>query len=323
MNWSVHEGEALAVLRTMPDESVDCVVTSPPYWRMRDYGHPEQLGLEPTIEAFVETLADVFDQVRRVLSLSGTCWVNIGDCYIRDGGGRTKGCDMGRRYLGTPGRSSPGLKTGDLAGVPWAFAFELRRRGWYLRGEQIWAKTNPIPDGSSSRPGRQHEHVFLFTRSPSPKYTYNEDAVRTPLAPKTLTITDGTARTPVIDPSGIAKAARYSPVRRHRVDANGEPVGAALRSVWAMASNPNRGRLEHFSLMPNKLARICILSGSNPGDTVLDPFAGAGTTGVEALRAGRRFEGIELVHAELAREQIRGDASLFNTALEVSAGGAG
>lgn len=319
--WQVIEGSALAALQAMPEASVDCVVTSPPYWRMRDYGHPDQLGLEPTVEAFVDALCDVFDEVRRVLHPAGTCWVNLGDGYCRGGGGRTTGTEMGRRYLGTPGRESPGLKHGDLVGAPWAFAFEVRRRGWYLRGEQIWAKSNAQPDGSRSRPGRSHEHVFLLTKSPSPLYTYNEEAVLTPLAPKTLSIKPGTKRTSIgNDPSGNVKAAKYSREHRHRVDENGDPMGASLRSVWSIASNPNREKIQHFAMMPGLLARVCILAGSNEGDTVLDPFAGAATVGLESLRLGRSFVGIELVpeFATLARERLRDDAPLLAGSREVA-----
>ncbi|MEM6988895.1 MAG: site-specific DNA-methyltransferase [Myxococcota bacterium] len=315
-SWEVRTGEALAEIARVPSDSVDCCVTSPPYWRMRDYGHPEQLGLEDDVADFIGRLADIFDEVRRVLTPAGTCWVNIGDGYTRAGGGRDKGCDMGRRYLGTPGRTSPGLKAGDLVGVPWMLAFELRARGWYLRGEQIWAKTNPIPDGARSRPGRSHEHVFLLTKQASPNYVYNEHAVRTELAPKTLT-TVGTERRPTgTDGSNNVRAFKYSKERRHRVDEKGRPVGASLRSVWAMASNSNRARIGHFAMMPHRLARVCVLAGSDPGGLVLDPFCGAGTVGVVALRAGRRFLGLELVEdsAALAREQIQLDAPLLNRA---------
>lgn len=151
-DWTIHEGKAIDVLRTMPADSVDCVVTSPPYWRMRDYGHPDQLGLEG-LDEYIDRLAGIFDEVRRVLAPRGTCWVNLGDGYARRGGGRAKGSDMGRRYLGTPGRDAEGLKPGDLAGVPWRFAFEAQRRGWWLRSEVIWHKPNPIPESCKSRLG--------------------------------------------------------------------------------------------------------------------------------------------------------------------------
>ena len=320
-SWEVRTGEALAALRELDDGCVACCVTSPPYWRQRDYGHPDQLGMEPNVEDFVVRLADIFDEIRRVLHPGGTCWINLGDSYIRRGGGRRTGADLGRRYRDTPNRNSPGLKDGDLAGVPWMAAFEMRRRGWFLRGEQIWAKTNPLPEGVRSRPARAHEHVFLLTKSPSPDYTYNEHAVRTELAPKTLTTVGTTRRSTGTDGSNNVRSHKYSTERRHRIDESGRPVGAALRSVWALASNPNRSRLQHFAMMPRKLVEICVEAGSNPGDLVLDPFAGAGTVGVMALRLGRRFLGIELVDdfAQIARQQIAGDAPLFNQPREETA----
>ena len=306
-------GDALGTLSRFPDSIVDCVVTSPPYWRMRDYGHPDQLGLEETPALFVDALAGVFDQVLRVLKPTGTCWVNIGDAYQNRGGGKGTGVDVGRRYLENPGRQAPGCKPGDLIGTPWMLAFELRARGWYLRGEQIWAKTNPMPEGVSSRPARSHETVFLLTKAPSPEYFYDGDAVRTPLAPKTLT-TVGTVRRSVgDDPSFAVKSNRFCRERRHSVDDAGNPVGARLRSVWALSSNPNRDRVEHFAMMPPRIAEIAIAAGCPRDGLVLDPFTGAGTTGIVTRRLGRRFVGIELVerYARIAEERIAGDAPLL------------
>lgn len=311
--WTITEGEAVATLSTFADDSIDCCVTSPPYWRMRDYEHPDQIGLELDVRDFIERLATVFDQVKRVLRPNGTCWVNMGDSYARDGGGRTTGTDVGRRYVGTPGRSSPGMKAGDLAGVPWRLAFALQDRGWYIRGEQIWAKTNPMPEGVGSRPVRSHEHVFLFTRSPSPEYTYREHAVRRPLAPKTLKTTGTTRKPSANDPFGQVRASKYSRERRHRVDDAGEPVGARLGSVWAIASNPNRAGIQHFAMMPELMAEICMELGSEPDGVVLDPFCGSGTTGLVALRTGRSFVGIDLRadYVTIARERILADAPLL------------
>ena len=307
-------GDALARLRGLPDDCVDCVVTSPPYWRMRDYGHPDQLGLEETPELFVEALAGVFDEVRRVLKPTGTAWINIGDAYQNRGGGKGTGVDVGRRYLDNPGRTAPGCKPGDLIGTPWMLAFELRSRGWYLRGEQIWAKTNPMPEGVTSRPARSHETVFLLTKSPSNEYHYDGDAVRTPLAPKTLTTVGSVRRSVGADPSFAVKSDRFCRERRHSVDANGRPVGARLRSVWPLPSNANRERIEHFALMPPRIAEIAIAAGCPTGGLVLDPFAGAGTTGIVSRRLGRRFVGIELVeaYAKIAEERIVADAPLLN-----------
>lgn len=311
-------GDALARLRGLPDDCVDCCVTSPPYWRMRDYGHPDQLGLEETPELFVSALADVFDEVLRVLKPTGTLWINIGDAYQRGGGGMKTGSDIGRRYLANPGRTAPGCKIGDLVGTPWMLAFELRSRGWYLRGEQIWAKSNPMPEGVRSRPERTHETVFMLTKSASGDYFFDSDAVRSPLAPKTLTTIGPERRSTGSDPSFAVKAHRLPRVRRHACDKDGRPVGARLRSVWALASNPNRERVEHFAMMPPKIAEVTISAGCPLSGLVLDPFAGAGTTGIVARRLGRRFLGIELVenYAEIATQRILDDAPLLNRGLE-------
>jgi DNA modification methylase len=193
-------------------------------------------------------------------------------------------------------------------------AFELRRRGWYLRGEQIWAKTNPMPEGVTSRPARSHETVFLLTKRPSDEYHYDGDAVRTPLAPKTLTTVGTTRRSSGCDPSFDVRSHRFSRERRHSVDADGRPVGARLRSVWPLPSNANRDRVEHFAMMPPKIAEISIAAGCPADGLVLDPFAGAGTTGIVARRLGRRFIGIELVekYARIAEQRIEDDAPLLN-----------
>lgn len=313
MDARIIVGDARTALLQLEPESVDCCVTSPPYWMMRDYGHPDQVGMEETPDAFVEALEDIFDSVMRVLKPSGTCWVNLGDGYQRPGGGRVKGCDMGRRYLENRGRQAPGCKDGDLIGAPWMVAFELRRRGWYLRQEVIWAKTNPMPEGVSSRPARAHEQLFMLTKSPSGRYYYDGDSVRKPLEPKTLTTVGTQRRSTSTDPTFGVRHHRYSRERRHSVDEDGNPVGARLRSVWAMSSNRNREKLEHFALMPPMMAEVAITAGCPPDGLVLDPFAGAGTTGIVARRLGRRFVGVELVeeYAETARQRIEDDAPLF------------
>lgn len=311
---TILEGEALAVLRTLPDASVDACVTSPPYWRMRDYGHADQLGMEPDVRDFVERLVAVFDEVARVLKPTGTCWVNLGDSYVARGGGRTQGL-LRRRYLATPRKASAGLKEGDLALVPARFSIACQDRGWWVRGEVIWNKTNATPDVQASRPGRTHEHLFLLTRAPSGSYYYDADAVLLPLAPKTLTTT-GTRRADLgNDEFGAVKSsntARSRPVRTHRLGADGKPMGARLGSVWSIAVRSNRERVEHFAMQAEEVASRCILLGCPPGGTVLDPFVGAGTTAIMAHRLGRSYIGIELVPAtaELARRRIMEDSPI-------------
>lgn len=310
-DWTIHEGEALDVLRTMPADSVDCVVTSPPYWRMRDYGHADQLGLEG-LDEYIDRLAGIFDEVRRVLAPTGTCWVNLGDAYARNGGGRNQETGIGRRYIGTPGRSSPRLKPGDLAGVPWRFALEAQSRGWWLRSEIIWHKRNPLPESCRSRPAVHHEHLFLLTKSASAAYHYDPDAVRVPLAASTRA---------EFERGQSAARKRRNPVK---LGPDGEPMGANRGSVWTIATTPAPSHLSgHFAMFPAEIPRLCILAGCPEGGVVLDPFNGAGTTGVVALQLGRRYVGIELVPAyvEMTRARIVADAPLLNATEEARADG--
>lgn len=295
--WEIVLGDVREEIKRIPDESVDCCVTSPPYWRMRDYGHADQIGLEPSVAEFVDAIASVMDEVRRVLKPEGTAWMNLGDAYIRRGGGRTTG-DMGRRYVGTPGRSSPGLKPGDLAGTPWRVAFECQDRGWWLRSDIVWRKPNALPDGARSRPATAHEYLFLLTKSASSHYYYDDTAVLEPFAPKTATTWGSTRHAQPDDGSGQVRAhgvSRDIPDRLPATDDRGQPLqGSRLRSVWTIAPNAKRG-ICHFAMMPIELARRCVLIGCPDGGLVLDPFCGAATTAIAALRNGRRFLGIELV----------------------------
>src|SRR5690348_15934843 len=189
MEFTLHCGSALDVLRTLPDESVNCVLSSPPYWGLRDYGHAEQIGLEPTPEAFVVALVGVFSEARRVLRDDGVLWVNLGDSYASDDkwGGSTGGkhvsalhgdTSVGRR------RRFTGLKSKDLVGIPWLVAFALRSDGWYLRSDVIWAKPNPMPESVTDRPTKAHEYCFLLSKSP--RYSYDADAIREKYATSTL-----------------------------------------------------------------------------------------------------------------------------------------
>jgi DNA modification methylase len=313
---TIHCGEALAVLRTLPDTMADACVTSPPYWRMRDYGHADQLGMELDVDDFIARLATIFDEVARVLKPTGTCWVNLGDSYNVRGGGRTQG-QLRRRYMGTPRKQSPGLKNGDLAMVPARFALECQRRGWWVRQEIAWHKPNAIPDVQESRPSRTHEHLFLLTRAESGKYYYAPDAVLLPLSPTSLRVgAAGYERsaTPEDGTSRIRSAdyAKSMPVRRTRTDADGNPLGSRVGSVWTIAVRSNRERVEHFAMQADEVARRCILLGCPPEGIVLDPFVGAGTTAIMARRLGRSCIGIELVPAtaELARERVLDDEPL-------------
>jgi DNA modification methylase len=318
VNWEIREGDALAVLRSLPSGIARCCVTSPPYWGLRDYGVEGQLGDEATPEAFTARLVEIMREVRRVLTPDGTLWLNLGDSYAGNGGagkvGRTAkvwrtltGAQRGNK------RPPPGCKPKDLVGVPWMVAFALRADGWWLRSEIVWSKPNAMPSTVRDRPPVMHETVFLL--SPSARYFYDADAVRMPLRPKTLT-TFGSVRQAKASVEGgniqSANFCRSVPVRKPRLLADGTPAGAPVRSVWTIGTS--RLGNGHASMFPPKLPERCIRLGSEPGDLVLDLFSGAGTTGLVACRLGRRFLGIEInpAYAQLARERIRSDAPLLN-----------
>lgn len=296
-------GEALEQLQQLPDESVHACVTSPPYWRMRDYEHKRQIGLEKTPEAFVAKLVDVFREVRRVLRRDGTLWLNIGDSYACSGKGTTgKTSTLSnpkRQERATlPGRSKTGkgLKRKDLVGIPWMLAFAMRADGWFLRGDIIWAKPNPQPESILDRPTKSHEHVFLFSRAQ--KYFYDAAAIgepyKDPAQPMAVSIGPKTMST---DREHLERSTLGTRPTRGWSNA---------RDVWVL---PTQGlKEEHFAPMPPELARRCIVAGSPGGGLVLDPFTGAGTTALVALGEGRRFLGIELNEkfARITRRRING-----------------
>lgn len=288
-------GDVLEQLRTLPDESVNCVVTSPPYWGLRDYGVDGQIGLEKTPAEYIARMVAVFEEVRRVLRKDGTCWVNLGDSYAREGG-RTGGVPRhwdGRRD--DPGglhdrralASDIGLKQKDLVGIPWRFAFALQDAGWYLRSEIIWAKPNPMPESVRDRPTKAHEQIFLLTRSA--KYWYDADAIAEP------TLYAG-------DDRGGRRDARRGTICNSMSGVTGETRNA--RTVWEIATQPYKEA--HFATFPPELPKRCILAGCPVGGVVLDPFLGSGTTAAVAIELGRKWIGIELnpQYAELARKRI-------------------
>jgi len=299
------EGNALAVLPTLPEASVQTCVTSPPYWGLRDYGVPGQLGLEPTPEEYVGKLVEVFGEVRRVLRADGTLWLNLGDCYAQAGGPGWQGKNgqrADRRFTAVRdtvpqreiGRRAPaGLKCKDLVGIPWRVAFALQAEGWYLRADIVWSKPNPMPESVSDRPTKAHEYVFLMSKSA--KYFFDAEAVSEECDP--INWRDSQTRWREAPPgqtvdSGFVNGRRY-PTRN-------------IRSVWTIATSPFPEA--HFATFPTELPRRCILAGSAKGDTVLDPFFGSGTVGLVAESLGRKWVGIELnpEYVEMARRRVRG-----------------
>jgi DNA modification methylase len=312
MSIQVVTGDCRDVLATLPDESVHCVVTSPPYFGLRDYGVDGQIGLEATPDAFVAELVAVFREVRRLLREDGVLWLNLGDSYANDGkwGGSSGGKHVealhGNTSIGR-GRRNTGLKSKDLIGIPWRVAFALQADGWYLRQDIIWAKPNPMPESVQDRCTKAHEYVFLLSKSA--RYHYDADAI----AEDAVYLAGEGGHQSFGKPGGKAEIAYGSMVSGKKWDSNGK---RNARSVWTIATQPFKEA--HFATFPPELAERCIKAGCPVGGTVLDPFGGAGTTGLVADRLQRNAILIELnpAYAEMARKRITGDAGLF---AEVSA----
>jgi len=316
----IHTGDVRTVLPTLDVGSVQCVITSPPYYGLRDYGVDGQIGLEATPEAYVETLVAVFREIKRVLRDDGTVWLNLGDSYNSGSqhNHHVSGLGDGNRYAeGAAGKKwpghralVPGLKPKDLIGIPWRVAFALQADGWYLRSDIIWAKGvsfcpaysgKVMPESVTDRPTKSHEYLFLLTKST--RYCYDADAVREVGTDRDWSTAGGN-----IMGKGRHKGAVNGVASYHEMDRQGHEAasGRNLRSVWTI--NPQPYREAHFATFPTALVEPCITAGSKKGDLILDPFAGSGTVGCVALKLGRTFVGIELNpdYSRLARESILG-----------------
>ena len=269
------EGDALSQLRTLPSETVQTCVTSPPYWGLRDYGTEGQLGLEDTPEDYCDKMVQVFCEVRRVLREDGTLWLNLGDSYASTFAG--------------------GLKSKDLCGIPWMVAFALRTDGWYLRSDIIWHKPNPMPESVTDRPTKAHEYIFLFSKSQ--KYYYDNSAIKEPVADSTI------GRKPV--DFGGEKGRNYQPDSTDPNFRNGKDQwgrtfdyriscknGRNKRTVWTVAAKGYKDA--HFATFPDDLIKPCILAGSPRRGIVLDPFLGSGTTAAVSQELDRQWIGIEI-----------------------------
>jgi DNA modification methylase len=289
--YKVHCGDALTVLTTIPSASVDCCVTSPPYFGLRDYGVSGQIGLEETPEQYVANLLNIFAEVRRVLRQDGTLWLNVGDTYATGSGGsgtnsRKQKSNQGANMAARKPQRSGNLKSKDLIGIPWMVAFALRDDGWYLRSETIWHKLNPMPESVTDRPTKAHEQVFLLAKNE--KYYYDADAIREPCTTEPHAHGASKQRHQILAIRNAASdAASRQPDRIWAAQG-----GRNRRSVISLPVASYRG--QHYATFPPKLIEPFILAGCPPGGTVLDPFSGAATTGLVALQNHRRYVGIEL-----------------------------
>jgi len=288
----LYRGNSLDVLKSLPDESIDCCVTSPPYWGLRDYGCNDQLGLEKTPEEYVSNMVQLFREVRRVLRQDGALWLNLGDSYA--GGGRAGkdgiqkwgGIEMsGERKYGAPQSVPIGLKPKDLVGIPWRVAFALQADGWYLRQDIIWHKPNPMPESVKDRCTKSHEYIFLMSKSP--RYYFDSDAIKEPA--NYAGQDRGKSRN--ISPKGVTEMDNKQYDDRNK------------RSVWTVPTKPFKGA--HFATFPITLIEPMVMT-TRQGAVILDPFFGSGTTGLCAVQNGRRYIGIDLnpEYCEIAKQRI-------------------
>lgn len=309
---TLFHGDALEVAGTLTSASVQTIVTSPPYFGLRDYGEEDQIGAEGSVGEYVDRMVLLFRELRRVLADDGTLWLNLGDSYSSVGG--TSGTGVNARVGNTlkqhDSRTRPAsdLPAKNLLGVPWRVALALQEDGWILRSDIIWHKTNPMPESVIDRPTKSHEYLFLFAKSPA--YFYDAAAIaEDSIGAKGSRFDTGKTaehqlgRAQAGDRPGKTWAERKGSgaPSRHGLDgasAHGDSnfavgeAGRNKRTVWSVATVPFPG--SHFAVYPPELIRPCIRAGSRPGDTVLDPFSGSGTTGAVATFEGRKYIGIDL-----------------------------
>ena len=324
-------GDAIEMLKTLEDKSVNCCVTSPPYFGLRDYGVDGQLGLEQTPEEYVENIVSVFREVKRVLKDDGTLWLNLGDSYAGGGNNRGNNSPLSKVQQGNRGavgqcsdhakniRTIEGVKRKELIGIPWRVAFALQADGWYLRQDIIWAKPNPMPESVRDRCTKSHEYIFLLSKNP--KYYFDAAAIAEPVAESTkkrlaqdIENQHGSDRVQGKTNGPMkAVAPRYGG-NKYTKDPdvfNRTKSGRMYeyhdkrnkRDVWTVSTKPFKGA--HFAVFPPDLIRPCILAGSPKDGIVLDPFFGSGTTGMVAKEEGRDYIGIELnpEYVEIAKRR--------------------
>ena len=318
---SVQCMDAIDLLRRLPDSCVDCVVTSPPYYGLRSYlpaGHPDketEIGLEDTPQAYVDRLVRLFREARRVLKDSGTLWLNLGDSYSSDVGGK---CDLSRGQLNKHRQSKgyeyhiqsnrngqSGLPAKNLIGIPWRAALALQADGWYLRSDIIWSKPNPMPESVKDRPTKAHEYVFLLSKNE--RYFYDADAIKEQITEsskqRALYGWNGTTDD---NSNGARTGSAFKRAAQTGENLTTIPADGMRnkRTVWEIPPEPSP--YPHFAMWPQKLAEPMILAGCPVGGVVLDPFGGSGTTGLVARRLGRDYILCDLSpeYCDLARQRL-------------------
>lgn len=307
------EGNCLTVLKTLPDNSVDCCITSPPYWGLRDYGHSEQLGSEKHFKDFVNNLCNVFDEIKRVLKDTGTCFVNLGDSYSSDskGGGGTHYPD-GTPYKQTTNKGSrygvtkfdSDLPNKCLCLVPERFAIEMIDRGWTIRNQIIWHKPNQMPSSATDRFTVDFEKIFFFVKKPTGYYFEQQlEPYTKPLDRWGGTDLDANGKSEWDEGTG------QSSYRKRNMRPNED--GKNMRTVWSINTEPNSEA--HFATYPQRLVERMIKAGCPENGLVIDPFFGSGTTGIYARKVNRNFVGIELnpEYVEIANKRLFKELGMF------------
>jgi len=299
----IYNMDCLEGLKQLPDNSINCCVTSPPYWGLRDYGIDGQLGLEPTPEEYIANLVEVFREVRRVLRDDGTLWLNLGDSYAGSWGSASHDTNGKARRAGTNQRpptsyKQKGLKPKDLVGIPWRVAFALQADGWYLRQDIIWHKPNPMPESVTDRCTKAHEYIFLLSKSA--QYYYDNEAIKEDAKPESEKRYKSTFYTGKKEISGQGRPGNASNTPGYK-----KWTGKRnKRSVWTVTTKPFKEA--HFATFPPDLIEPCILAGCPKNGIVLDPFMGSGTTGMVAAMYQRNFIGFELnpEYCKMAEKRI-------------------
>lgn len=301
----IHNMDCLEGLKQLPDNSINCCVTSPPYWGLRDYGVEGQIGLEKTPEEYVAKMVEIFREVRRVLRDDGTLWLNLGDSYASGGMSNPSskstlsgGKDLGAADYSITRKVPNGLKPKDLVGIPWMVAFALRADGWYLRSDIIWHKPNSLPESVKDRCTNAHEYIFLLAKSA--QYYYDNEAIKEDAKPESEKRYKSTFHTGKKEISGQGRPGNASNTPGYK-----KWTGKRnKRSIWTVTVKPFKEA--HFATFPPDLIKPCILAGCPEGGIVLDPFMGSGTTGMVAAIHQRNFIGFELnpEYCKMAEKRI-------------------